>query len=135
MIFDRQASTSILIKIFVRVVSDFHNCVQDLIATRLDGHLDLLLQFFYLIECVVELHLQVVALEDHSFEVHLLPPDHVLLQLAALLLNVRDVRDFLGVALLGLRHLSHSLLESLHSVIQVALSAVSHVLHHVQLLL
>lgn len=43
--------------------------------------------------------------------------------------------DLFGVALDRLGHLAHRLLEGLDGVIQVTFAAISHILHHVELLL
>ena len=66
---------------------------------------------------------------------HLLASDHMLFQFSALLLNINYMLHFFSVAGLSLRHLAHRLLKSLHSVIQVPLSAIRDILHHIQLLL
>ena len=68
----------IFVEILVRILSDFHDRVEDFVATGLDSHLDLLLQLLYLRERVVEFHLQIVSLKDNGLEMHLLTPDYML---------------------------------------------------------
>ena len=59
----------------------------------------------------------------------------MLLELSTLFLNVRDVLDLLGVALSGLGHFAHRLLKRLHGVIEIPLTTIRDVLHHIKLLL
>jgi len=51
--------------VLIGVLSDFHHCVEYFIPASLHSNLDLLLQFFDLVQGIVELHLQVVALKQY----------------------------------------------------------------------
>jgi len=109
--------------------------VQDLIASGLHSDLDLLLKLFNLIERIVELHLEIVALEDYRFKVHLLLSDEVLLELLALLLNFLHLLELLPAARGQVGHSTHYFLHQLHGVFEVALAMVGYVLQYVHLLL
>ena len=68
---------SIVIKIFIRILSYFHHSVQHIITASLYSYLDLLLQFLYLSERLVKLHLQIVSFKDNGLEMHLLTSDYM----------------------------------------------------------
>ena len=64
-------------ELFVGVLSHFHLRMQ-LFADFL-RYLYLLLKFVDLLKCLLQLHLQVVSLEDDRLQVELLPAYHVFL--------------------------------------------------------
>ena len=72
------SGTFILLQILVRVLPDFHDCVQHFVTAGLNSHLNLLLKLIYLIEGLVKLHLKVISFKDNGLEMHLLTPDYML---------------------------------------------------------
>ena len=109
--------------------------MQNLVTAGFDCNLDLLLQLLNLIESVVELHLKIVSLENDCLEVHLLTPDHILLQNLALFLYLFHLLHLLGAPLLQIGDPAQNFLNELHAVLEVPFSVVCHILEDIHLLL
>ena len=108
--------------------------MEDFISTCFHSNLNLFFQLFDLVKSVIKFHLQIVSLKDDRFQVHLLLPNHMLFQAPTLLLDFIKLLLLLGATLLTLRKPSNQLQSRLESLLQLRLSRVRHVLHHVQLL-
>ena len=109
--------------------------MKNLVTASFHRNLDLLLQVLDLIECVIELHLKVVTLEDHRFKMHLLPPNYILFESLALFLDLLKLLLLFWTALKKVWHLAKNFLGQLQAILEVALALVCHVLKHVDLLL
>lgn len=109
--------------------------MQHLVTSSFHSDLDLLFQLLNLIQCIVKLHLKIVALKNYRLEVHLLPSDDVLLQNLPLLLDLFHLLHLLGASLLQIGYPAENFLNELHAVFKVPFSVISHILEDVHLLL